>query len=335
MKIALHDADKTKFPNIALMKLSAWHQAQGDEVEWFRPLMDYDKVYSSKVFTFTPEDGHLPSSTIKGGTGYDMKSTLPAEVEHMAPDYSLYDITNTAYGFTTRGCIRKCDDCLVPHKEGGIRPHAEIDEFWSGQEDLILMDNNILAHRHGVRQLEEISRRRISLDCNQGMDARLVDRAMAKLLCTIRWKRMRFACDDIMDLPALTTAIRLIRAENGSKRVGRERIFVYVLVKEIEDALERVEFLRDMDVDMFCQPFRDFKTNAEPDPELKRFARWANRKEIFKTCSWEEFSTGTHKPVCECRQHPQANLFDHGRNTCTTAPTKPSQSSSPARLRSN
>ena len=67
MKIAIHDADaehlkagNKKFPNYALMKISAWHKAQGDSVEWWEPMVQYDRVYSSKIFDFTPENPYLP-----------------------------------------------------------------------------------------------------------------------------------------------------------------------------------------------------------------------------------------------------------------------------------
>ena len=119
MIIGLHDSDNTGFPNYALMKISAWHKARGDSVEWFMPLMRYDKVYSSKVFTFTPEDPYLPENTIRGGTGYGIYGTLPDEIDAMYPDYSIYPDCDYAIGFLTRGCIRKCPWCIVPRKEGG------------------------------------------------------------------------------------------------------------------------------------------------------------------------------------------------------------------------
>lgn len=108
MNIALHDSDYTGFPNYALMKLSAYHKAQGDHVEWWIPMVNYDRVYSSKIFTFSPVDQMLPPDTIKGGTGYGILDELPPEVDTMFPDYSLYPDCDHAIGFLTRGCIRKC-----------------------------------------------------------------------------------------------------------------------------------------------------------------------------------------------------------------------------------
>ena len=129
MIVGLHDCDGHGYPNLALMKLSAWHKAQGDDVRWFIPLAQYDRVYSSKVFTFTPDDPYLPSDAIKGGTGYGASLNLPDEVEHMCPDYELYHCKES-YGFLTRGCPNACPWCIVQKKEGKIRAHADIEELY-------------------------------------------------------------------------------------------------------------------------------------------------------------------------------------------------------------
>lgn len=122
MRVALHDSDRTRFPNLPLMKLSAWHRAQGDTVERFIALANdsYDRVYSSKVFSFTAEEPNLPRGVIRGGTGYGPGPDLPDEIEHIMPDYSLYPAFQASLGFVTRGCIRTCPWCVVPGKEGKI-----------------------------------------------------------------------------------------------------------------------------------------------------------------------------------------------------------------------
>jgi hypothetical protein len=287
--IALHTPDKTNFPNLALMKISAWHKLRGDSVEWFQPLMRqyYDRVYSSKVFTFTPKDNYLPTSAFrsrKGGIGYNKTNSLPDYIEHIMPDYSLYK-SDFAQGFITRGCPNKCGWCIVPSKEGGIRPNADVFEFWDGQKETVLMDNNILAHEHGLEQLEKIASLKTRLDCNQGLDARLVNNDIAKVLSKVKWKVTRFACDHESQMPAVKNAIDLIRKYSGKKG----SYFVYVLVKDIEDAHKRVEFLRSIGADPFAQPYRDFTNNIEPTKEQKRFARWVNHKAIFKTVKWEHY----------------------------------------------
>lgn len=110
--IGLIDVDGHNFPNIALMKLSAWHKGQGDTVEWCLPLKHYDIVYQSKVFdnTYSPDIKWMPNADkiVKGGTGYGLDNKLPDKIEHIYPDYSIYpELTkDTAYGFLTRGCPR-------------------------------------------------------------------------------------------------------------------------------------------------------------------------------------------------------------------------------------
>ena len=115
MRIGLIDVDGHNFPNLALMKISAWHKKQGDNVEWGIPMLEYDKVYLAKVFTDSDDFNTVihANEIIKGGTGYDLKNELPAEIESIYPDYSLYNITDTAYGFLTRGCPRNCPFCMV------------------------------------------------------------------------------------------------------------------------------------------------------------------------------------------------------------------------------
>lgn len=288
MQIGIHEY-KTNFPNLALMKLSAWHKTQGHNVSWFMPLMRYDIVYSSKVFSWMPKDDYLPSSTICGGTGYNIKTKLPGRIEHIMPDYSLYPQFNASLGFTTRGCIRNCSWCIVPQKEGAIHAHAEIEEFLRPQcKDVILMDNNILAHDHGVRQLEKTIKLNLRIDCNQGLDARLIADSiyLAMLLSRVHWiKFIRLACDKKSQMSAIEKTVKLIR-NYSSKQC---RFFCYVLVKDVEDALERVEFLRGLKVDPFAQPYRDLQANKEPSKESRNFARWVNHKAIFKSVKWNEY----------------------------------------------
>ena len=133
----------SNFPNLALMKISAYHKARGDQVEWYNPLCKYDKVYAAKVFTFTP--------------GYDIEKVLPIEVDRLQPDYSIYNIdSNLSYGFLTRGCPNRCKWCVVPKKEGKISPYMDIEEITAGRKKAILMDNNILASNYGLQQIEKI-----------------------------------------------------------------------------------------------------------------------------------------------------------------------------------
>lgn len=207
MKIGLIDVDGHNFPNLALMKISAWHKSQGDDVEFADPLFGrYDILYKSKVFTFTPDDLQIYSAekVVKSGTGYkDYSSHLPDQIEHICPDYDLYPQTDwydgaTAYGFLTRGCIRRCPWCIVPKKEGNIRPGSPIREFIGTKRRAVLLDNNVLASDFGLEQIEQIVRMRIAVDFNQGLDARIIagNREIARLLSRVKWIRyIRMAYD--------------------------------------------------------------------------------------------------------------------------------------------
>ena len=288
MRIALHD-DNTGFPNLALMKLSAWHKVQGDTTERFIPLMIYDRVYSSKVFTFKPVDPYLPDTAIKGGTGYGLYEDLPEEIEHTCPDYGLYG-EKYSMGFLTRGCIRKCPWCFVPRKEGDIRAHADVTEFLR-HKDIVLLDNNVLAHPHGIAQIEKMAGLGVKVDFNQGLDARLIDDAMARMLGTLKWLTpLRLACDSQTMIEPIRKAVELLRWHNVTPR----HYFCYCLVKDVEEAVDRVRFLKGMDIDPFCQPFMD-EQGTPPNAEQKAFSRWVNHKAAFKSSTWEEYRLKTMK----------------------------------------
>lgn len=285
MRVALHDADKTDFPNLALMKISAFHKACEDLVEWFTPGVGYDRVYSSKVFTFTPEDPALPTDAVRGGTGYDISTTLPEHIEAAFPDYSLYGL-DYSVGFLTRGCPRSCSWCFVPEKEGDIRPAFDIEDILQpGHGSAVLMDNNVLAHDHGIRQIEKIARLGARVDFNQGLDARLIDDATARLLSRVKWlEPLRLACDSAAGIEPVRKAVELLRWHNVTPR----RYFCYLLIKDLPDALERIRFLKGIDVDPFGQPFIPLD-GAPPAREQRRLARWVNTRQFYKSMTWEAY----------------------------------------------
>ena len=281
MLIGLHDADRTAFPNYALMKLSTWHKARDDMVEWWNPMKAYDRVYSSKVFTYTPICEYLPENTVKGGTGYGKYDDLPAEIDACFPDYSIYPDVHYAIGFITRGCVRHCPWCIVPRKEGNIHPYRTWREVKRpDSRDIVLMDNNILACPHGVEQLQSMIGEDVLIDINQGLDARLITPEIASILGRLKWIRfVRMSCDTEDMLPIIMEKARLLNA-NGIKNW---RLFIYVLVRDIPSAERRCLALREVGMVPFAQPYRDFSGNAEPTDDQKAFARWVNRKAIFKS----------------------------------------------------
>lgn len=281
MKVGLHDSDGTGFPNLALMKLSAWHKRQGDTVEWWNPLLKYDRVYSSKVFTFSPECLYLPEDTIKGGTGYGIMDELPPEVDGMFPDYSIYPKCGHAIGFLTRGCIRACPWCIVPRKEGRIRPYRTWREIKRpDSRDIVFMDNNVLACSWGLEQIDDMGGQDVRVDFNQGLDARLITPGVARMLSRLKWIRfIRMSADTDAMLDVVLAAINML----GEYGVKPWRVFVYVLVQDIESAERRAIALRDAGSQVFAQPYRDFTNNIEPTTEQRDLARWVNRKAIFKS----------------------------------------------------
>ena len=190
MNIGLIAVD-SKYPNLALMKISAFHRKQGDLVEWYTPFQHYDIVYISKVFTFTPDFDMIITNAEqieRGGTGYDVVKTLPDYIDSLQPDYDLYEIdVNLAYGFLTRGCPNHCKWCVVPKKEGDVKPYMDIEEIAvNGRNKVILMDNNILASDYGLSQIEKIVRLKLKVDFNQALDARLVTDEVAKMLAKVK-----------------------------------------------------------------------------------------------------------------------------------------------------
>ncbi|KAA6346415.1 hypothetical protein EZS27_006065 [termite gut metagenome] len=287
MKIGLIDADGHNFPNLALMKITSFHRRKGDTVEWAN-IGNYDITYISKIFTFSPEPSLRLGNygeIIRGGTGFHSYELLKPEIDILCPDYSIYPKFTAAYGFLTRGCVNNCSWCIVPRKEGAIYAYSDIEDWLNGRKEAIIMDNNILAHEHGISQLEKIVKLGIKIDINQGMEARLISPEIAQLLSKIKFiKFLRMACDTKAAITHVESAVK-----NLSKYgVKPYRVFCYVLVKDVEDALYRIKYLHNLGVIPFAQPYRDF-TNTLPVQEAKDLARWCNHRAIFKSCDFRNY----------------------------------------------
>lgn len=296
MRIAIHSVDGRKYPNLALMRISMWHKKHGDSVEWFAPLMKYDRVYASKIFTFTPDDPYLPPDAIRGGTGYDVASRLPPEIEATPPDYTIYPQFNEAYGFLTRGCINKCPWCVVPQKEGTIRPVADIEQICNTntgfRRNVVLMDNNFLAApidfvREQAGKMRALG---VKVDFNQATDARLYDDERARIMAGVPWLSMvRMSCDTDSMLPHCIAAIKALRQFGCKKDI---RIYVLARNDGIDSALYRIHGLMAADrrAVPFVMPYRSLTDDSVmPSMELRRLARWCNRAWIRKSCRFEEY----------------------------------------------
>lgn len=320
MRIGLIDVDGHNFPNLALMKLSAYHKAKGDTVEWYDIFQDhFDIVYMAKVFTHTVDYGQvIPNADkiIKGGTGYDVNSRLPEEAEKIVPDYSIYPFIDdkTAYGFLTRGCIRKCPWCVVPRKEGNIHPYQDVDEIAvNGRTNLILMDNNILAAGdYGIEQLEKIAKRGYKVDFNQAMDARLVTDDIAKVLARIKWKdgRIRFACDTKAQIKECEKVIDMLTKHGFSGD-----FFMYtILIGDIDECYKRTHYWwkrnkqeRAADprrlrcITIAAQPYLDFTSTRYNIPQWQKdMAEWANMRQYFNSSDFMEYEP---RKGFKCREY--------------------------------
>ena len=297
MQIGLHDAEmehiKGKiFPNYALMKISAWHKAQGDNVEWWNPLKRYNHIFSSKVFDFTPENPYLPENTIRGGTGYadvPLEQTLSPLIDEMFPDYSIYPACDYAIGYITRGCPNNCRWCVVPSKEGEIKPYRSWRQLIRpDSKKLVLMDNNILASDFGIAQLEELTRQNYAIDLNQGMDARLVDERVAKILAGLKWiKYIRFSCDQQAQIEPIMRTAELM----GKYGVKPYRLFIYLLVTaDIEDAARRVEALKRLgNITIYAQAERNERQGIVPNKMQLEFAQRYVYSGRYRQESWAEY----------------------------------------------
>ena len=296
MKIGLIDVDGHNFPNIALMKISAWHKSRGDEVEWCLPLDRYDIVYQSKVFddTYSPDIEWTPQADkiIKGGTGYGLDNKLHDEIEHIYPDYGIYpELTkDTAYGFLTRGCPRGCEFCIVASKEGRRSYKvADLSEFWRGQRNISLLDPNILACREHPDLLQQLIDSKACVDFNQGLDIRLTNEQNIALLNRIKVKEIHFAWDNAKD--DLRPYFERYKALAKHKPHGHYGT-VYCLTNfgsTMEENLYRIYTLRDLGFNPYVMIYD--KPNAPKD--IRDLQRWVNNKFIFSSCErFEDYKAG-------------------------------------------
>lgn len=291
MKIGLLDVDGHRFPNLAQMKISSYHKSVGDDVERYDAFSHYDKVYVSKVFGFTPDYQYYINGDeiVKGGTGYafskggedfakPMDEPLPYHIEHAMPDYSLYNIENMAYGFLTRGCPRGCDFCIVKKKEGGKAVKvAELEEFWTGQKTIVLLDPNILACKERGELLHSLAKSGAWVDFTQGLDVRLVDEGVCEALKDIKTKEIHFAWDKYEDKDAIIPKFELF-ARNT--KINPHNRIVYVLTNHgttIQQDLERIYTLRELGFWAYVMIY----DKKHAPKELIKMQRWCNNRIIF------------------------------------------------------
>lgn len=282
IRIGLIDVDSHNFPNLCLMKLSAYHKAQGHQVCFWNPLFYFDVVYKSRVFTDTYSKDNITvrnaGQVIKGGTGYGPGSDLPDEIEHSYPDYSLYpQYSETAYGFLSRGCPRGCGFCIVGGKEGRkSRKVADLSEFWRGQREIKLMDANLLACPDHESLLLQLAESRALVDFSQGLDIRLITRDNVALLNQVRTKTVHFAWDNPDE--DLTRYFRQFLEWTSIKNPRLRRVYLLTNYGSThEQDLYRVETLRQIGFDPYVMIYE--KPTAPPI--TRHLQRWVNNKRLF------------------------------------------------------
>lgn len=293
MNVGLIAVD-SDYPNLALMKISAYHKAQGDAVEWYTPFAHYDVVYMSKIFTFTEDWLQVINNADrieKGGTGYDLHKKLPVEIDRLQPDYDLYNLDRKlCYGFLTRGCPNKCKWCIVPKKEGAVAPYMDIEELTMGgaRNKAILMDNNILATDYGLGQLEKIIKMGIRVDFNQGLDARLVTDEIAKMLAQVKWiDHPRFGCDTPKQVSEVERVMHLM-----DKYGYKGKYFLYcIMLNDFKETYERINHWHNNPrVKPYAQPYRDVTKTHHVIPQWQKdMAQWCDRKRMYFSTEFADF----------------------------------------------
>lgn len=298
MNIGLIDVDGHNFPNLALMRISAWHKAQGDQVEWHHDDMfhHYDLAYMSKVFSDAYskdiEDPVNADRVIRGGSGYCIKLVegvevfddsknvlLPDEVEKMFPDYSIYPQHNFAVAMTSRGCPRGCAFCHVAAKEGRCAVKvADVSDFWNGQPHIEVLDPNITACKDKRELFRQYRETGASIVFNQGLDIRLLNDDDIDDINSMRIKDLHFAWDNPED--DLEQKFRYF-AKRFRRRTNIGMVYVMTnFGSTLGEDLHRIYTLRDMGFDPYVMIYD--KPHAEE--EVKDLQRWCNNKIIFKKC---------------------------------------------------
>lgn len=309
MRVGLIDVDGHNFPNIPLMKISSYYKKLGNSVEWYEPMFSghMDVVYMSKVFSFTDDyQYHIDADRIyKGGTGYaisvnggvetfDSKKDvpLPNTIEHMMPDYELYGIKDTAYGFLTRGCPRGCAFCHVKAKEGwNACKVADLNEFWNGQKNIVLCDPNILACRDWRDLFDQLQDSKAWVDFNQGLDIRLMTNEKADALEKLKIKELHFAWDWYEDKEIIVPALKRFRKRST---INQRNLVVYVLCgfnTTLAQDLERIYTLRDLGFSPYVMLYD--KEHIPAHSDLRRLQRWVNSRWVFWSCeSFDDYKKG-------------------------------------------
>jgi hypothetical protein len=311
MKILLIDAD-SKIPNIALMKLSTYHKAQGDTVELLKLNLpyypnkkrscyvyteEYDRAYCSLVFN--SEESVVGQGIIYGGTGVSLTTVLAPEIDRCTPDYSLYPDNDISYGFITRGCIRKCPFCVVPEKEGYIHQVHTVDEIVRHKK-VKFMDNNFLALPNHIQILQELIEKNIRCSFIQGLDIRLVTEENTQLIQQLKYMgEYIFAFDSLSYMPVIVRGLGLL----SWRKPWQLKFYVYVNKDmPLSDFVTRVDYLRGKQ----CLPYfmRDINCwYTEYEKFYTDMCAWCNQPSMFKKMTFPQFMSVRHTDEERIERH--------------------------------
>lgn len=295
MNVLLIDVD-SKIPNLALMKLSAYHKSIGDAVGF--KISEPDIIYASIIFKRNKHalDGlkfvHPKAEIIIGGSGYDVTVKLPEYIDELMPDYSLYPEHKNSLGFSTRGCNRNCYFCIVTQKEGLFKIQQHPSEWHNLEYDtIVFLDNNILYDKQWFFEVTQwCIDNELAVEFNQGFDIRLVDESVAKRINEIKlYKTIKFAWDNICDEQLILDEIELLKDAGFSDSKLRNSVQIYVYVDsddEFDGGLYRCNKLKSMN----CNPFVMYNIDNNRTQRIKDLQRWANNKFIFWSSDFKDYS---------------------------------------------
>lgn len=296
MNVRLWDFDST-IPNLALMKISAYHKSLGDNVGF--EIKNPDKIYISCIFKNSYprlkniiDHGFLDCEVEIGGSGIDINKKLPDEIEYIMPDYSIYPHNSTSIGYSSRGCIRDCYFCIVRKKEGKLyhnemmHPKKWVNKYFNSVK---LLDNNWFADKEYFMEISNwFIKECLYVDVTQGYDIRLIDNEIAKQIKRIpSYTPIHFAFDNSNIKDQIENGIKILKEE---KIPLRTNVIFYCYCNDIsqfEDTLERINFLKSQNIGAFCM----FNKENPRNQNIKDLQRWSNRPQLFWSCSFKEYQT--------------------------------------------
>lgn len=295
-----------KLPNLALMRLSAWHKAQGDQVHFYRTPYrqlgepDYAAVYGSAIFTYSARrverlQAEFPGAII-GGTGTTSTATVESIVpsQFTAMDYDPWPDFTASIGFTQRGCRLSCKFCVVPAKEGRPQSVATVADIWRGDphpKTLHLLDNDFFGQPAWPERIAEIAAGGYRVCFNQGVNVRAITDETAAALASIEYRddqfrrrRLYTAWDNLKDEGVFFAGVD--RLEEAG--IPPAHLMAYMLVGFAKgETWDRIHhrFQR-----MVARGIKPYPMVYGERRDLKRFQRWAVTG-LYRSIPFEAYDT--------------------------------------------